>query len=174
MRTQGRLTDKEMVDIVDAYINRLVPMITLAKQYAITRQSVYKVLQKAGIDTGKAATILSVSCTCCGKVFPKRRCQVRRSKHVFCCNECYYAWLQHGNGNPLIMHRDAQRTARKVVAFYHTLLPGEITHHEDRNQFNNDPFNLKVFASQGDHVRYHRGFVVPIIWEGSVLSQQRL
>lgn len=174
MRTQGRLTDREMVDIVDAYTVRLVPMIALAKQYAITRQGVFKVLRKAGVDTSKAAAHIAVSCTCCGKAFTKRRCQVRKSKHVFCCEACYFAWLQHGNGNPLILHRQGLRVARDIVSRYHTLLSGELVHHEDRNQNNNDPCNLKVFASQGDHIRYHRGFIVPILWEGSILSQQRL
>jgi hypothetical protein len=167
MRTQGRLTDKEVVDIVDGYTNRLVPMIVLAKQYGVTRQGVFKLLNRAGVDTSKQAANMTVSCTCCGKTFKKRRCQVRKSKHVFCGEDCYYAWLHHGNGNPLIIHRQGARVGRDVASKYHTFLPGHLIHHEDRNQNNNHVSNLKVFACQGDHVRHHRGFIVPILWDGS-------
>jgi len=35
------------------------------------------------------------------------------------------------------------------------LKPGEVVHHVDGNKRNNTPDNLMVFASQGDHVRWH-------------------
>ena len=170
MRTQGHLTDQELVDIVDGYTNKLLSMITLAAQYGITRQGVFKVLQRAGIDTSRAVAWLTVSCTCCGKAFLKRRCQIRKQKHVFCCEKCYYAWLQHGNGNPLVVHRQGLRIARDVVSKYHTLLPGELVHHEDRNQNNNHISNLIVFTGQGDHIRYHRGFIVPVLFDGRTIK----
>ena len=47
-----RLTNKEQVDIIKAY-NNLVPMITLAKQYGVTRQAIWKILRKYGHDTSK-------------------------------------------------------------------------------------------------------------------------
>ena len=169
MRTQGRLTDAEIIDIIDSYTVDLIPMIQLAHKHGITRQGVYKVLQKAGIDTSKAAAWLKVSCTCCGKEFAKRRAQVRKYKHVFCGEPCYFAWLKHGNGNPFIVHRQGTRVARDVISAHHTMMPGEVAHHEDRNQNNNHISNLKVFRNQGDHIRYHRGFIVPIIFDGSTV-----
>lgn len=170
MRTQGRLTDIEMVDIVDAYTNRLVPMIELATQYAVTRQGIYKVLKKAGVTTHKGpggAAQIHYSCTVCSKEGIMTRAYFRKRKHVFCGEDCYFIWLKHGNGNPLIIHRQGQRVGRDVVSQYHTLLPGELVHHEDRNQNSNHISNLKVFKGQGDHIRYHRGFIVPVVFDGS-------
>ncbi len=43
-----------------------------------------------------------------------------------------------------------------VVSKAFDLLPGQVVHHEDRNCNNNSLGNLKVFANQGDHIRYHR------------------
>lgn len=167
MKKYIRLTDKDKVDIIEQYTNGLVPMIKLAEQYGITRQGIHKLLKHAGIDTSKEAANMSVSCTVCGSEFKRKRCQIRNMKHHFCSSECYFAWLKHGNGNPLIMHKQGQRTARKVIQEYYAILPREVVHHEDRNQFNNHPSNLKVFKNQGDHVRYHRDFIVPIVWDGS-------
>lgn len=168
MTKRIRLTDRNIVDIINAYTTRLIPMIKLAESYGITRQGIQKVLRKAGVDTSKEAAHLNVSCTCCGKKFLKLRCLVRKSKHVFCEEKCYFAWLKHGNGSPYVAHRNQQRIARSIVAELFALKPGYIVHHEDRNQFNNHPTNLRVFASQGDHVRYHRDFLVPILWDGTI------
>ena len=37
------------------------------------------------------------------------------------------------------------------------LRPGETVHHIDRNRKNNDPDNLMVFATVGDHTAFHAG-----------------
>jgi transposase-like protein len=162
-----RLTDSEKVNIIKAYETDLIPMIELAKQHGVTRQCIHKLLRKAGVDTSKTgAANIEVSCTVCGTMFKKKRCQVRKAQHVFCSEACYFAWLKHGNGNPLIMHRNCSRIARSIVSKYFALRPGNIVHHEDRNQYNNELSNLRVFACQGDHIRYHRGFTVPILWNG--------
>jgi hypothetical protein len=171
MTKRIRLTDKEIVDIINGYTVDLTPMIELAKRYGITRQGIYKVLKRAGIDIAGSGKLL-VSCSCCGKEFEKHRCQVRLRLHVFCSPECYKAWLQHGNGNPLIMHRQSSRTARAIVSEHFALRPGNIVHHEDRNQYNNMLYNLRVFVNQGDHVRYHRGANVPVLWDGRDIGQK--
>lgn len=36
------------------------------------------------------------------------------------------------------------------------MMPGEVVHHRDHDTTNNDPSNLMVFASQHDHMMYHR------------------
>ena len=162
-----RLTDQEKVNIIQAYTVQLIPMIQLARKYGVTRQCIFKLLNKADIDTSKEAANISVSCTVCGEETKRLRCIVRKSHHIFCSKACYFAWLKHGNGNPLIMHRNSARQARAIVSKLFALQPGYIVHHEDRNQYNNYIPNLKVFANSGDHVRYHRGFIVPILWDGS-------
>lgn len=36
------------------------------------------------------------------------------------------------------------------------LLPNEVVHHIDKNKSNNDPNNIMVFATKGDHTSFHR------------------
>lgn len=38
------------------------------------------------------------------------------------------------------------------------LLPGEVVHHIDGDKRNNNPTNIRVFASQSDHVKFHAEF----------------
>ena len=35
------------------------------------------------------------------------------------------------------------------------LLPEEVVHHKDLNKLNNSPDNLMIFATKGDHTRFH-------------------
>ena len=35
------------------------------------------------------------------------------------------------------------------------LLPEEVVHHKDLNKLNNEPNNLMIFATKGDHTRFH-------------------
>lgn len=35
------------------------------------------------------------------------------------------------------------------------LLPGEVVHHIDGNKRNNEPDNIRVFASQSEHAHFH-------------------
>lgn len=35
------------------------------------------------------------------------------------------------------------------------LKPGEVVHHRDGNKRNNSPENIRIFASQAEHARYH-------------------
>ena len=171
--TYVRLTDKEKVDIIRAYETDLIPMQVLAKQHGVTRQGIFKMLVQAGVNTHKGpegASQITFSCTVCGKEGMMTRGRFRKSKHVFCGEPCYFAWLKHGNGNPLVMHRNSSRQARAIISDHFALRPSNIVHHEDRNQYNNELSNLKVFANQGDHVRHHRGFIVPILWDSSFIS----
>lgn len=43
---------------------------------------------------------------------------------------------------------------------------GSVVHHVDGNDFNNDIRNLEIYATQGDHLRKHRGFDVKPVWSG--------
>lgn len=163
MGKQRRLTGKEQVDVVNAYTQDLEPMISIAKRYGVTRQGVFKILARAGVDTTKRK--LPVSCTVCGTEIMRHKARIRKQLHHFCSGACYHAFLHTGNGNPLIMNRHSSRLAREIVSQYFALSPANVVHHEDRNQLNNILSNLKVFANQGDHVRHHRGFDVVPLWE---------
>jgi len=160
------LTKLQEVDIVDSYTVSLISMENIARKYNRSRQSIWKVLKRHGIDTTSAG-LLDVSCYSCSKEFKKHRYRIRKQLHVFCSYECYYAFLQAGRGGVYAESRQGQRLGRYVVSQYFDLLPGNIVHHEDRNTCNNLPHNLKVFRNQGDHVRYHRGFDIKPIWDGN-------
>lgn len=165
-----RLTPKQEVDIITAFTLDLVPMIDLAKRYGRTRQGIWKVLKRNGIKPSDYGQI-QVSCSACGSAMTKHRSQVRHKKYLFCCQECYYAFLEGRQQGEYNGNRQGQRVARAIVSNYFKLLPGHIVHHEDRNTRNNSVKNLKVFANQGDHIRYHRwskdGIDVRPVWDGS-------
>ncbi len=165
-----RVLDDHIEEIVERYAVNLEPMISIAKSFKCTRQAVFYALKRAGIDTRKKVMgSYQTSCTYCGKLHRRTRANVRKFKHHFCSAECYNEWLDMGRkpGNKYIEYAHGRTEARKIVSCYIELLPEYIVHHEDRNQRNNEVRNLKVFASQGDHTKYHRGFRVPIIWDGS-------
>lgn len=170
MSAHPRVTPKQKVDIIKAYDTHLTPMIELAKQYNVTRQAIHKILKRAGTNTRKRR--LLVSCTVCSKEIPRTKARIRRQKHHFCSPACYHAFLDAGHGNgPYIPWRHGMRIARQKISGLFSLQEGHVCHHEDRNCYNNQLDNLRVFANQGDHVRYHRGFDVEPIWNG---SQSRL
>jgi len=162
----SKITQKDKVDIIKAY-EQLEKVTSLARKYNVTRQAIYKVLRIHGIDTSKKQ--LQVSCSTCGALLTRNKARVRQQKNHFCNYECYLAFLEAGNGNIYIRNNQGQRMARKVVSYFFELSEKHIIHHEDRNTLNNLPNNLKVFACQGDHIRYHRGFEIEPIWDGSSL-----
>lgn len=162
----AKITQKDKVDIIHAY-QSLEKVASLALKYDVTRQAIYKILKQHDIDTSKKQ--LQVSCSACGEILTRNKARVRKQKNHFCNYKCYYIFLEAGNGNIYIQSRQGQRTARRIVSYFFDLQDGHIVHHEDRNNLNNLPYNLKVFACQGDHIRYHRGFEVVPIWNGDSL-----
>ena len=158
------LTPKERVDIVNAFVDDLVPMMELGKRYDVSRHSIYKTIKKAGVDIQSFGR-MDVSCTTCGEVVSRPRMRIRKQKHHFCGYDCYYAFLEAGNGLLYVPSRQGQRVARQKVGEFFGLQPGHVVHHEDRNCLNNDIHNLVVFRCQGDHVRHHRGFEVVPLWK---------
>jgi hypothetical protein len=153
------------------YLDELVPIIKIAETYKVTRVAIYKVLKKAGVDTSKKGG-MEVVCHSCSEFFKKPRCQVRVRNHLFCSQECWYNYVNRDGKYK--GSRQGTRKARKVVSRYHTLQPGEVVHHEDKNCKNNTLGNLKVFACQSDHIRYHRGFDVVPVWSGVDIIAERL
>ncbi len=161
------LTLRQKVDIIKAYENELTPMIELARTYGITRQGVYMVLKRAGVDTKNQ--LIPVSCAVCHKELLRNRARIRRQLNHFCGHPCYSAFIS--NGKPHGYWREekgtSSRLARSVVSQYFQLQQGHTVHHENQNRFDNSPKNLRVFANSGDHARHHRGFDVQPIWDGN-------
>ena len=170
MRT--RLSDADYEKIIHAFVVELVPMIELAERFNVSRMGIWKVLQRAGIDTTKQAAHISTTCENCNQPITKIRCTFRKNLHSFCNRSCYFKWLnRHQPTNPLISSRQGMRIARKIISSVFDLQPEHIVHHEDRDNTNNNPTNLRVFASNGDHVKYHRGLPITPIFNGANLEE---
>lgn len=116
-------------------------------------------------------------CAVCEDVF------VGRPEQVYCSDPCRFEAMSRRNrADPEEQARRAAlgheaavaaTRARRKTDWYRTvdgehehrtvaaktlgrpLRPGEVVHHEDLNKLNNDPRNLIVFPSQGDHARHH-------------------
>ena len=164
-------TPKQQVDIINRYTVDLVSAQDLASEHGITRQGVHKILRRHGIKPANYER-LQVSCTACGAEVSRPRCQVRARRHIFCSQDCYYAWLEGSQGGTYEGWRQGQRVARLMVqSCGFDLKPGHVVHHKDRNTKNNEISNLLVFANQGDHIRFHRwgdqNITVPVLFDGS-------
>jgi len=166
-----RLTEKQKVNIINAYTLELVPMAELAREYNIDRSTVYKVIKRAGVDI-KSQGKLKVSCTACGKLIERARCRVRKQKHHFCSNACYDAYLSAG---ARFSHVVGDRIARARIREHFDIQPKHVIHRLDGNYCNNDLDNLLVFKSFGDRVRYIRlgdDYVKPL-WSGKEFCDSR-
>ena len=145
------LSQENKVYIVEAYLTDLRPMITLAGQYGVTRQAIWKIIKQAGVSIKDQAAML-VSCTACGESIRRTRGRIRTQVNHFCGYGCYTAYLRAGKGTGAYQpSRHGQRLARKVVSKLFTLLPGHVVHHEDRYALISGPM-LKLAAIRDDQL----------------------
>jgi hypothetical protein len=152
--------------IIKAYTEEHLSMQMIAIKYNVSRMAIRKILIKHKVDTRKGfATQIDCNCTHCGKAIKRVRCQFRQRLNNFCSNTCRYTWLNR-KINPFISYRHGLRLARKIIEKHFNILQWHVVHHEDRNEANNSLDNLRVFESQADHVKYHRGFPAIPIWDG--------
>ena len=168
-----QLTEKQKVDTIKAFTEDLKPAAEIAREHGVTRQCIWKVLKKAGVNTAKGLgnTRFEVSCDYCQKKLIRNRAKIRNQIRNFCGQNCYYGFIRHNHGvGPYMQNRHGQRIARFKVGQVFALKEGNIIHHKDRNCFNNRWDNLMVFATNGDHLRFHRlgpEYVKPI-WIGNM------
>ena len=170
-----KINPNDRETIVKAYTIEFIPMIELARRYNVTRMAIWKLLNAVGVDTTKQAAHIKTICDNCGKETSVIRSVISKRLHSFCNHNCYYAWLKREEAkHPLLTSRHCMRIARQMVEKSGFFVENEmVVHHEDRNETNNELHNLKVFASQGDHVQYHRGFTVLPLWEGTNYTNQK-
>ena len=86
----SKIDPSEYEKIKRMYVHGLVPMIKLAERYKVSRMAIYKVLQKAGVDTSKRGKIELV-CLHCGKKYSLHRFQIRklRERYKYCSAACF-------------------------------------------------------------------------------------
>ncbi len=137
----------------------------IGKRAGVTRQTIYQVLCRRGI-TSKQGEHVQATCDYCSTKFDMFRGRWKKSSKHVCSAEHYYAALGQSGYKPW---RQGQRLARAIVAQHFDLQPEHIVHHEDRDNKNNDRSNLRVFASQADHMAYHRGRKITPLWDGSIV-----
>jgi len=141
------------IDIIEAYTIDLWPATEIAEVIGCTRMAIYNLLKKYGVDTSGGQ--IAVSCTTCGVEMMRTRKRVRTQRNHFCSTDCYTSFLDAGKTSSPNERRRGQRRARAVVSQHFDVLPGHTVHHEDSNPLNNMLSNLRVFATQGDHIKYH-------------------
>jgi hypothetical protein len=147
-----KISSEAHKDIIEAYTIDLMSMQEIADTMHVSRTAIHKFLVKSGVDTSKHK--ITVSCTTCGNPITRTRKRVRTQRNHFCGRECYNSFLDAGKST-YTQNRHGQRIARSVVKQYFDIQPEHVVHHEDRNNFNNRLDNLMVFATAGDHIRYH-------------------
>ena len=155
--------------IIKAYAEDLTPIIEIASWFHVSRQAIWKLLRKRGVDTSKSRRF-KIICHWCEKVFYKRACQMRRRNYHYCTTDCYLDYLREV-GQPYVENRSGQRRARSVVSMCFDLQPENVVHHEDKDTLNNLPFNLRAFKDQSDHMRYHRGGEATPLWDGRDVAE---
>lgn len=132
----------------------------------MTRQAIWKMKKRNGIKT--PARSVEYTCDACGKVFAKAKSR-KDTNHHFCCSECYYSWLSANSFYENDAH--GSKVSRDKVKYYFNLQPEHRVHHINGNGLDTDIKNLMVFASQGDHIRYHRQMPgVEPLWDGSKMA----
>ena len=148
-----KLTPKEQSKIIFAFTEELIPVLALSKQYKISRQAIYALLKKNGINT---EGIITVKCNTCGAEIQRHRCRVRKQKNHFCNYDCQSDFLKARIGK--------QKMARYKVSEYFKLTPENIVHFDDGNDWNTSIYNLAVFKNQQEHILYHHNKSTKTIW----------
>ena len=148
--------------LVDMYRIQHLTVRVIGRLVGMSGVAVWKRLQAAGVSAVEGERVQAV-CFNCGKLLEVTRTRWRKTRHLHCSEACYYQTIANPEYNP---NRQGQRLARKVVSRVFSLSTQHIVHHVDTDTLNNRLDNLWVFASQADHMSYHRGGSALPIWRG--------
>lgn len=154
--------------IKELYTRQHLTCAEIGKITGISRPGVWKRLQAAGI-TARQGEWVTAQCDHCGNEYELHRKRWRSHIKHFCKAECYHAYLYNPDYK---QNRHGQRLAREIVARHFKLEPKNIVHHDDIDCKNNELTNLWVFASQSDHLKYHRTGRPQPIWKGSQVIEE--
>ncbi len=118
------------------------------------------------LNAKRADTWVVLTCAACGALFDRPRSQAKRGHYKQYCSEACYQGTIKQNGANYVNSRVGTRRGRKVVSAHFAIRPGQVVHHHDGDDTNNTLTNLAVFATQAEHMRFHRGGNAQPIWNG--------
>ena len=91
------LTWDDKDEIVRLYEKEHLSLSQIAGKYGKSRQGIYKVLRREGVDTSKATGCrVRVVCGYCEKPLDILRSKNRRGRYHFCDSDCYTGFLRVG------------------------------------------------------------------------------
>ena len=125
----------------------------IGQELGVSRQAVFYYTRKYRIPAHKAENVDS-TCDICGKNFTVTRKRWKKTLKHFCSFACYKVYLRNDEYR---QRRTGQRIGRDVMEkkIARKLRDGEVVHHIDGNNDNNDPKNLILFSSHSDHLKHH-------------------
>ena len=156
MRT-SRISEKDRRRMVKLYVEEGFTLQAIGDLFGLTRPWVRKILNSVGVDTSRSGpnVLREVSCEVCGRRFSMTRCVWRSRRFRFCSAECRKAWVDAGSLKRNRMNHLAEWKLRMLMGA--PLPEGSVVHHRNGDPTDNSPGNLMLFASQEDHVKWHRG-----------------
>jgi|SRR5579863_7194614 len=160
---------RRKVDAYAAWQRRIngQPVAAIARDLGISRVALWKNWKRLGFSRDQLR--VSVKCSWCSKLLVRNPEKARRIVRHYCSKNCYIQMV-HYEGEGFTQWRQGQRIARKVVSKHFDLQPGNVVHHVDKNNRHNEIQNLWVFASNAEHMRFHRGGEAQPIWRGDQLE----
>jgi hypothetical protein len=162
---RGRIRfDKETLE--DLYLKKHMTGQEIADIAGVTRQGIYKAMDRLGIDRSAAERFTCI-CDMCGTAYELYRQRWNATSGHYCSTECYHMHrgiiLPHRREN-----RQQKRIARAVMAKHlgRALVKDEVVHHIDGDEYNNSIDNLVHFVNHSEHLRYHHQLRINRIKEG--------
>ena len=151
MRDYNKIYDKDKLE--RWYLVDHLTMEEIGKELGITRQAVLNRFRRCRIDVGTGERF-KVKCDTCGNDYEITRKRWKSSIKHFCGHECYSKYLRNNDSRK---SRNGQRIGRSVMEKHlnRDLMQGEVVHHIDFDEMNNDIKNLMIFDSNSDHIKYH-------------------
>ncbi len=145
------MINKELLEKM--YLVEHLTMAQIGERLGCTRQNVYHHLRRFKVDCTSAERFV-VTCDVCGKDYSTTRGRYKSTVRHFCSKACYVKYLRNDEYR---VWRQGQRIARNEMESFlgRSLKDGEVVHHIDGNNENNDIGNLKLFSSHGEHLAHH-------------------
>lgn len=145
--------------MIDLYTKDHKTMQEIANMAGVSKTAVYKRLKKANIKAYEGEWI-NKNCKNCGKQFRITRSRQKQQTGHYCSTDCYYDFVTVKGS---FIDRYGGYKARIKVREVFDLQSKHVVHHIDGDQRHNELCNLMVFASQSDHLIYHRtGNIEPL------------